>query len=167
MLREMVREAERAIDHQVRALENLDGKGAQTVTAAQAALAGAVALVAFVIGQAPGPVEPLTMVLFAAGAVANVVALVAQMGSARGRTVHDQVRVAPHHAWIEEKAKEQAWELERHLLSVLEGLARYAEGNLALMEIAARRRLHAQRALSMGLGLYGASLISLVWTLLI
>lgn len=54
-LREMLREMERVIDHQIRALEEQDDKSEQLIRLVIAALAGGIALGSFLVRGSPKP----------------------------------------------------------------------------------------------------------------
>lgn len=161
-LEEMVRESERVIDHQVRAIEEVDRKAAHLTTSAQAALGGGVLLATFVAADVPGRVDLLFLAAFSTGGILNVLSLTHLFGPVRGRERVERIGVGPDPEWVASKSRQTDWDLGVHLLSVLEGLSRYAATNRGMLRRKAVRRYRGLRLLSGALALYAASLMYLL-----
>lgn len=165
-LAEMVREAERVLDHQVRAAERLDERSQQGVALATAALGGALALGSLVAGSAPRSADHLFLPLLAGGGVLNLFALFQLLQAHAGLREGGTLRVAPGLAWLDSKAGQRTWTLLLHLRSVIAGARAYEEYNRrALLETAARRR-RGLAALLASLAVYAAAYLYVFGTLI-
>lgn len=138
-LREMLREQERVIDHQVRALEELDDKSEHMIRLSMAALAGGVGLASVVLRATTSP-SVLLLVPLVIAAGLNCWGLAVFVDAYVGLTRHRDAHVGPNPSWVARKALEDSWTLEEHLLAVVTNHERYNAHNLAVMEHAATRR---------------------------
>lgn len=160
MLRELCRQAERAIDHQAQAMEQLDGKTQQTMGLAMGALAGGIAILTFVSDAIPGRVGALFVSLVALGGAANLAPLFFLTSSYVGFRTHADLAVGPDPAWLLEKATQPQWSAEELALSLLAAYPGYAAFNdEAMRRSAVLRRvglylLAVAVLLYAGLGLY-------------
>lgn len=150
-LAEMLREAERALDHQVRALEEQDDKSEQLITLGVAAIGGGLALALIALrepsrpGGLPGPV------LFGAASLFNLVAIAMFLNSYIGFFRHVEAHVGPSLDWLKDKSNDPEWSLANHYVSLLSDTANYAKHNLA-------RMLHSTRWRRRGLYWLSASI---------
>lgn len=151
----MLREAERAVDHQVRVMEEQDDKTERVRTLSVAALGGALALATFVRQFAPldGPF----LVVFGAGALANLLALLRFL---RAYVALPKARATgPDPRWIAEKANESTWSRERHLIALLQNYPAYFDHNAAVLARVVAERLAGLLLLTGSLGAYAAGAI--------
>lgn len=163
LLAEMVREAERVIDHQVSVLKELDRKSGLVTTVAQALLAGAVILITLVTAQEVQGVDVPFIALLSSGGLVNVVALVRSLDAFVGPRQHEAVKVGPDIRWVRRRSQEEGWGATNHRLSVISGLAAYQEDNLGFMGRKLEKVWGTLRLLSAAVGLYAASLLYLLW----
>lgn len=156
-LRELLREAERVIDHQIRALGDLDRKSEQMITLGVAALGGGLAIGLLLVREASGPVGPFVVILLAA--LANLVALAMFVNAYVGAPRPSEAHVGPSLNWLQQKANDPDWTGERHYISVLADHATYGGHNLGMMKHAARWRRQGLAWLGGALIGYLASLV--------
>ncbi len=136
----MAASAERLLDHQIRAAEELDDKAEQMIRLAIATMAGAITVALFV-GQEPAiDADPLAAIIFGVGLVANLLAAFlfvhAYVGVGRPVELYPSVSAQ----WLLEKKQDDTWTVEDHLSSLVTSYAAYAESNVKKMERSAGRR---------------------------
>lgn len=158
LLAEMVREAERVIDHQVSELKELDTKSAHVTTTAQALLAGAVILITFVTGQTPDRVDAVFLAIFTLAATINAVSLTRSLDALSGVRAPETVSLGPSPAWLAERSVEGDRGIPEHLRAVLRGLSSYEKANVKVMRQKADKRILTLRLLSAAVALYTTSL---------
>lgn len=136
----MLREQERVIDHQVRALEEQDDRSEQMIRLGIAALAGGIALGSLLVRGSTAPSGRILASL-AIAAVLNLASIVLVVHAYVGFRRHSEGHVGPDPGWIAEKAMDGSWTLEEHLLSLIVDHPRYSDHNMTVMNrIADRRR---------------------------
>lgn len=167
LLREMLREVERIVDHQVQALSELNAMSAQAATAAQAILAGGIVLVSIVASQFLDHVDIGFLALFTAGSIVNIHALMYLLAAYKGPGRYELVETGPEPLWVESKAGDARWGWNEHIRSVIGGLTESARRNLLLMKRKAAKRHGGIRLLGIALALYAASLMEVLWTALL
>lgn len=138
-LREMLREQERVIDHQVHALEDHDQKSEHMIKVCIAALAGGVTL-ATILLRGPHDVSLVTLAPFSGAAILNLASLVLFVDAYVGFRRQAEAHIGPDPAWIAQKADDAEWTLEEHLLSIIADHPRYSDHNLLAMERTTKRR---------------------------
>lgn len=136
----MVGGAERLIDHQVRAAEELDDKAEHMIKVAIATIGGALTVALFV-GQEPD-IDATTpsAILFGIGLVMNLAAIVWFIDSYVGLRKPLEMYPAPDIGWLDAKRADPDWDLEVHLESLISSYSQYAKSNVAKMEQSARKR---------------------------
>lgn len=155
----MLREAERVIDHQVRALEELDDKSEQMITVTIAALAGGVAMGLLLAQESLGLSSPAaTLSLGLAGAL-NLLALGMFLFAYLGGTAHTEVEVGPSIRWLVEKSNDETWDEPTHLVSAISGFTEYDRHNIERMAHATDWRRRGLLVLFGSLFTYGATLL--------
>ncbi|SRR5581483_2906540 len=156
----MLREAERTLDTQLRAAEELDDKTEQMLTLAVSTLGGEVAILAYVAERHDLglPVRAAFGCALGAAFFAVLAFLDAYLGIRR----RGQVQAGPNLARLAEVANDPSWSRERHLLSVLRGYALYFEGNARIMMHASRSRQVGLAALAVSTLLAGGTALYLL-----
>ena len=135
LLAVLLHDAERVIDHQVQAVEELDDKSEHMIGLAVALLAGGLSLATFATSRANShPDAWFFWMLLGAGAL-NLVAIVAFLESYVGFRHGVEVHVGPSLTWIQAKAQDRTWSVPSHYLSLLSdnGYPAYYKFNLARM----------------------------------
>lgn len=163
LLAEMVREAERVIDHQVSVLKELERKSDRVTTTAQGLLAGAVILITFVTARVPTRADLPFLVLFSLAGLVNAVALLRSLDSFIGPRHHEAVSVGPSVDWIHRRSQERGWDAADHRLSVVRGLAEYERDNQDFMRRKADKVSTNLRLVSWAVATYAASLLYVLW----
>jgi hypothetical protein len=136
----MVDGAERLIDHQVRAAEELDDKAEHMIKVAIATLGGALTVALFV-GQEPEiDATRSSALFFGVGLLLNLAAVVSFIDSYIGFRRPLELYPAPDIGWLNEKRSTVGWNLEVHLESLLSSYANYSESNVTKMEQSAQKR---------------------------
>lgn len=162
MLREMVREAERVIDHQVRVWEGLDAKAEQLMRLALLVLAGAVALATFFV-QRPGvPFDAVFLAIFLGAGLLVVFAILYLLASYAGFRSDRRLSVGPAPAWLVDRSTRSDPSLRDHLRAVLETYRDEYEENRRRMDLAAESRMCGLALLVAGIGAYAAAFIYVV-----
>lgn len=149
----MLREQERVIDHQVRAIEELDDKSEHMLRLSIAALAGALTLASFLL-RGPGQVPPLVLLPFGSAAALNLCALVFLVDAYVGFRHHAEAHVGSDPAWVAERAGDPAWTLEQHMLTLIQDSPGFSAHNIQVMERATHRRRLGVYSLLVALVLY-------------
>lgn len=159
LLAEMLRESERILDHQVKALEELDDKSEQMLGLGVALLGGGVAFGVLVTTSNALAVNSTFIGLLASAGLLNVAALAFFVGSYIGFVRHTEVHVGPSLAWIRDKSNEASWSLMDHYLSVLFDIPSYYDWNNRKSVAAARRRQVGVYVLLVAVALYGIAFL--------
>lgn len=162
LLGEMLREAERAIDHQVHAVERLDSKSQQLLNLGVAALAGGLAI-ATLTTQIPDKATG-TLLLFALllAGLLNILALLFFFEAYVGLRHHPELHVGPQLEWLKAKSLDPYWRPIDHFTSILGDYARYYSWNARQIARSAARRRWGLQALAGGLLLYVAAMSYIV-----
>lgn len=145
LLREMLREAERDIDHQIRAIEEEDDKTEQSLALAVAVLAGALALASLVAGQ--GRIDRPFLLATAGGAALNILALLRLLDAYAGLRQTRSVHVGPRLDWLAEKVRDSGWGFADHLSSLIADYANYHAHNAEVHRDLWRERRRALKTL--------------------
>lgn len=160
LLREAVREAERVVEIQARAMEELDDKSEHLVNLAVAAMAGSVTLALFALTNANAwpwvaPMAPLLV-----GSAYNVAALWRFLAAYNARHARDaSVEVGPDLKWVEGRLDQPRWGLREHLRHVVAGYAAYQRANQETMSVTARDRSRGLAFLFVALAAYGLAFV--------
>lgn len=140
VLAELLRQAERVIEQQAQAREQLDSKTQEIMAIGLAALGGGVALATFVAEKLVGaPVWPVMGALAAAGLL-NLVALGLFIAAYIGFADQVELAIGPDLEWVRQKAEDPSWTREETLLNLIIATPQYAAFNRASGEEAARQR---------------------------
>lgn len=154
LLGEILREAERVLDHQVRALDTLDDKVEQMLTLSVGVLLGAFALAAFLAERA-NPWRAYAAAL-AAGGLWNVTAVV-RFARAYGVVDREiEAQVGPDSYWLVERAQDTTWAAEAHAAQVLGAIHNSIEANGEMAAFVSQERARGMRWLLAALTLYAA-----------
>lgn len=151
VLREMVREAERVIDHQVRVWERLDAKAEQLIRSALLTLAGAVALATFFLRQSEVLLDGLFLLLFLGAGLSIVLALLFFIASYAGFRSDRRLGIGPSPRWLADQAVRSEDSMADHLTAVLATYREDFRGNRAAMDLALRSRQRGLAALLVGI----------------
>ena len=149
---EMLREAERVLDHQVRALESQDHKTSQMMPLEIGMLGAALALRTFAAQSRVADVP--FAILLTVSAVANLGALVFLLDAYIGLSSRRYVHVGPRLGWLAEKVLEDEWTMEDHCASLLADFRDYFTHNKLVFARVAEVRRHSFVALFVALGGY-------------
>lgn len=160
----LLHDAERVIDHQIQAVEELDDKSEHMIGLAVALLAGGLSLALFAVSR--DHIHPdawFYWMLLGAGVV-NLVGIVAFLESYIGFRRGVEVHVGPSLAWIQTKAQDNTWGVSSHYLSLLsdEGYPAYYKFNLAKMLHSAGARRFGLLTLAGSVLLYTVALVYLL-----
>jgi hypothetical protein len=129
LLRESLREAERVLDHQMEALQEVDDKAEQVLAVTLATTGGGLAFFAYASAKVdPGRSFGFILV-FAVGFAANVLAAAAFLSGYLGFVNPTVVQAGPAPAWIAQRTTDPSWSERDHLRSVIAGHARYFANN--------------------------------------
>lgn len=132
--------AERLVDHQVRAAEELDDKAEQMIRLAMVTMAGAMSVALFV-GQEPDiQADAVSAVIYAVGLSANLLAAFLFIHSYVGIGRPIELYPAPSVEWLEAKRDDADWTFHDHLASLISSYAEYSRANVARMTNSAGRR---------------------------
>lgn len=154
---ELLREAERVIDHQVRSIERSDSKSAELLRLGVAALAGGLALAALTAQYAPRAANTLVLFLFGAGGVFNLISLLFFLSAYTGFKRHPESHTGPRLSWLVTKANLPGWTLPEHVLSLLVALNSFEEHNVLELIRSADWRRRGLYALGIALVSYAGS----------
>lgn len=158
-LAETLREVERIIDHQARAIEELDDKSEQFITLAVAALAGGIALGAFGVQQLAHGVDALAVALLGVAGGFNLIGLLFIVNSYIGFRQQIEVYVGPDVEWLVQKSNDRDWTLASHYLNVIAGFAGYYQNNLKKMSHSVHWRRRGVYVLVTGVAAYAATFL--------
>lgn len=158
LLREMVRESERLIDHQLQAMEQLDDKAEHMVGLSVALLAGGVALVGFMIQNLPDRIGFWFALGVSCGVILNLGSIASFLRSYVGIAPHTELHVTPHPTWMLEKVHDEQWSLWRHLGSLVRSYAKYSDVNVAKMRASGIYRAHGTALLALATTFYSTSM---------
>lgn len=165
ILAALVRDAERVIDHQVQAMEELDDKSEHMLGLGVALLAGGVSIATFLAGRESAPRPDWTFFcLLCAGGTTNIAAILAFLESYVGFRHGTRLAVGPSLEWIQAKANDPDWSLPSHRLSLLseEGYPTYARVNSIKMAHSARARRLGLASVAAAVILYFAALADIL-----
>lgn len=150
VLPEVLRQLERLIDRQGRALEEQDDRTEQALTLSVAILGGALALASLVRSSAA--LDGAFLALLGVSAVLNIAALAAFLRAYLA--LPKAVAVGPDPHWMSGKANDVEWKLADLLLSVVTDYPDYYVANGAILRRAAREQLRGATLLVGSLGGY-------------
>lgn len=162
VLREMVREAERVIDHQARVWEGLDGKAEQLMRLALLALAGAVGLATFLLQMRDVHLDEVFLALFLAAGFVVVLATLFFVSAYAGIRSDRRFDVGPAPAWLAERSHRRNPALGAHLREVLATYDEDYEANRRRMDLVARSRKRGVLMLVAGIAVYAVGFIYVV-----
>jgi hypothetical protein len=161
----LLHDAERVVDHQVKAMEELDDKSEHMVGLGVAMLAGSLSIATFLVGKESAPRPDWTFLwrLGAAGA-ANILAILAFLESYVGFRHGTEVVVGPSLDWVAQKSQDRDWNTASHLSSLLspDGYPAYARFNRANLRRSAAARRAGLLALAGAVVLYAGALIDIM-----
>lgn len=134
VLAEMLREAEKIVDHQVQAIEEMDDKAEQMIGIGIGTLGGGLALAAFLADRTgvTGIVAPYSAVAIPLSL--SVAAILFFLESYIGILNPRSAAVGPDLRWIREKSNDSGWGLKDHYLSVLAAYPNFYDANMKKME---------------------------------
>ncbi len=158
-LKELIREAERALDYQVRAFERADGRAEQMLGLAAGALVGGWGAASAALGNASGPPPPVFILLIGAGSLCTFISLGRLVRAYMGLRERSAVRVGPSPGWLLAEALGPAPALESHRREALRLHADNHAENLAGLFRAEKARAVAVRWLLAGILLFGSGFL--------
>lgn len=161
-LKEMMREQERVIEHQVHALEELDDKSEHMIRLAVAALAGAVALASLLL-RGPDAIPGHSLLPLGVGAALNIAAMVLFVDAYVGFRRHSEAYVGPDPRWVAQRAVDPGWNLEKHLVALIEDQPAYFDHNREVIERSVERRKVGVFTLLASLVGYTGGYIYILW----
>lgn len=150
VLPEVLRQLERLIDHQARALEEQDDRTEQALTLSVAILGGALALASLVRSSAV--LDGAFLALLGGSAVLNIAALAGFLRAYLG--VPKAVSVGPDPHWMSGKANDADWRMPDLLLSVVTDDPDYYAANGVILRRVAKEQLRGASLLVASLGGY-------------
>lgn len=160
LLAEMLSEAERVLDHQVHALEELDDKVEQLLALSVAVLLGAFALAAFLAERAGA--WRLYAAGLSGGGLWNVAAIV-RFARAYGVVDREvETQAGPDTYWLVERARDPAWSADAHLPQVLGAVHNRIEANGEMAAFVSQERADGLRWLLAALVVYALVLATFV-----
>lgn len=145
----MLDEARRVLDHQVRAIEELDDKTEHMLTLTVSSLGGTLLLAGVVVERA-GAGARATFTAIAVGAVFHLLAAGFLLNGYLGVGRKTEIAVGADVAWIAGKANDPSWTEERHLVSLLMTYPHFAARNTRRMRDSNRARATALAFLGVG-----------------
>lgn len=155
VLREMLRELERILDQQLRAVEEQDDRAEQAVTVAIATLGGGLGLASVVAGVVP--TDPMFLLLLGVAASVNLGALHHFLRAYLG--IPKALQIGPQPAWVRSKARDPAWTMGDHLQSLVENLPDYCHGNADILRQRAAELYRGTKVLLMAIGAYAIATV--------
>jgi hypothetical protein len=161
LLAEMVREAERVIDHQVRAKEAIDAKSQNALTVAIAALGGGLALGSLVLTRG-APTDAFFLAAIAAGGGLNLGSVLVLLDAYMGLRLRRELAIGPSVAALSERALRDDWTWMDHGTTLLASLAEQYDQNGRAIEAAVARR---REGLLLLVGSLAAYVVSMVYIL--
>lgn len=164
LLAVMLQDAQRVIDHEVRAIEESDDKTEHLIGLGVAALAGGLGLASLVAGRQEIVLGWGFFAAIGAGGMLNLASLGMFLASYVGLKGNRAAIVGPSLEWLQEKSLQLGWNVQSHYLSLLsqDGLPAYSRSNLARLASAAKLRRHGLYLLSASVAGYtGAFLLIL------
>lgn len=162
LLSELVREAERVLDHQVRVWEELDGKAEALMRLGLATLAGAVALATFFLQEPAVRLGTVFLAIFVAAGFLVVLSVLFFLASYVGLRTDRRLGVGPSPVWLERQAQRPANGLAAHHEAVLAVHRTDFESNRRRMDLAVESRRRGSLLLTAGVLLYAAGFIYVV-----
>lgn len=157
VLREMLREAERAVEHQIHIAAELDDKTEQMITLGVGLVGAEVTAFAYVASRGVAAKGGIVLV---AGILAAFVGLVFLLDAYVGLRRRAFFETGPEIGWVVEKANDETWTEDDHLVAVLRTFPGCIRQNAATIDASSAARkaglflLLTSTALAAGGGLY-------------
>lgn len=139
-LQEMVRQAERVIDHQMRVWEQLDTKAEQMMRLSLLILAGAVTLATFFLQDSTVALDRVFLAVFVGAGLFVVVAILFFVASYTGFREDRRFRVGPSPAWLQRRAHYVGRSPMEHRMASLAAYREYFDANRGGIDLALRSR---------------------------
>jgi len=158
----MVTDAERLLDHQVEAAQDLDAKAEHMIKLGAATIAGALAIGVLVADNADLEADRWSAGLFAVGVLLNMLAAFFFVDSYLGFRTQGELHVAPDSHWLCAKRDDPSWNLEQHLGSLIGSYAGYSDYNVGRMTQSTLGRKHGLICLVIAAGFYVVALALIV-----
>lgn len=133
LLREMLREAERVLDQQLHALDEMDDKTEQLLAVGVATAGAGIALFAFLAQHGGNGVGPAAQGGWAGAFALNLAALLAFLQAYVGFGARRLPKAGPSPSWIAEKLDDAAWSTRTHVASVVAAYPDYFRDNARVM----------------------------------
>ncbi len=159
LLQELIREAERALDFQVRAFERADGRAEQMIGLATGALVAGWGVGSALMGGRGGSPPALYLALRAAGSLPTLISIGRFVGAYLGVREHSAIRIGPTPEWLFAEAGRSATGLEDHQRRALQIHADNFVENLQGLSAAVRERDRGVRWLLAGALLFGSAFL--------
>lgn len=142
LLREMVRESERVIDGQLKAIEELDDKGEAAIRVAVLALVFGFSMGAFVVqtNETPWILRFWTIMVVGTGIILNLVALALIVHSYSSLSGRRDAQTTPDITALPKRHKTPLMDLEIHFEGLIEGYGNAQKANHAHMETVTKWR---------------------------
>jgi hypothetical protein len=164
LLSALLHDAERVIDHQVRAMEELDDKSEHMLGLGVGALAGGLGLATVAAGKESLQPDWLFFWSVVAGGLLNMAAILAFLESYLGIRDGGSLWVGPSLDWVREKSVDPTWSLASHRLSLLsaDGYASYYRFNRERQQRSARWRARGLAGLALATVCYTVALVQIL-----
>lgn len=140
LLWEILREAERAIDHQLTVLADLDERTGEMVKLGVATLGGGLVALAFLVDRAGVPESGSVRAAVVVCIVLNLMALMFFLDVYVGVFRRHQRQAGADPQWLAERANDPTWRIDQHFLEVVAGHGTYFRENARLMATSAKSR---------------------------
>lgn len=138
LLREMLRESEAVLAHQLHVADESDDKTEQLLTLAVATFGGALAFLAFVAGR--GALPAWFTFVWIAGVALDIAAATGLVATYVGFFARGSRRVGPSPGWLAARANDPDWSVGRHLATVIANNADFFDANERQHAIDSRAR---------------------------
>lgn len=129
VLREMLRELERILDQQLRAVEEQDDRAEQAITLAVATLGGGLGLATLLSGALYR--DGVSLAFLGVSAGVNLASLAWLLRAYMG--VPKALQVGPRPTWLRDKANDAGWTVQDHLLSMVTDVPDYCLANADIL----------------------------------
>jgi hypothetical protein len=159
LLSEMLREAERGVDQQLKVLEEMDDKSEQLLALSLGTLGAGLALFVFATDRLPGRVDATFKTLLGLAIVLNLCGLLSFLAGYVGLPGSAERFAGPSPAWLKEKANVAGWRRDEHLVTLIGSYADYFAHNAALG--GANRRAHRAGLLMLAVAMLGYAVAGL------
>lgn len=164
MVREVIRLQERAVDNQVRALEEHDDRTEQMLKIAISALAGGLAIGAFLAERLGGPALGL-LVPLSAGGIANLIGIAYFLRSYGALVEEITVDVGPSPTWLADTPVRQRWDAPTLKEATVHGYSAYYRRNQTVVEFNERQRRGGTRWIGLAVALYASTSMTSIFVL--